>query len=199
MPALGLTDHGVMNGAVEHYKACREHGIKPILGLEAYLVDDRRAEGRGERNHLTLLAASDAGFRNLVKLTSGGFLEGFRRGKPSVDAELLDRHSDGVIALTGLPAVAVLPRLVDERPGDARAHIDDLIGIFGAENVYFEIQANGLAEQDKANEGIVRDGERARPAAGRDRATSTTCAARTTRTTRRSSACRRSRRSSSRS
>ena len=57
MPALGLTDHGVMNGAVEHYKACREHGIKPILGLEAYLVDDRRAEGRVERNHLTLLAA----------------------------------------------------------------------------------------------------------------------------------------------
>ena len=59
MPALGLTDHGVMNGAVEHYKACRKHGIKPILGLEAYLVDDRRAEGRVERNHLTLLAASE--------------------------------------------------------------------------------------------------------------------------------------------
>src|SRR3954464_9023649 len=73
MPALGLTDHGVMNGAVEHYKACRKAGIKPILGLEAYLVDDRRAEGRAERNHLTMLAASDEGFRNLVKLTSSGF------------------------------------------------------------------------------------------------------------------------------
>src|SRR5215510_7559398 len=59
MPALGLTDHGVMNGAVEHYKACTRHGIKPILGLEAYLFDDRRAEGRVERNHLTLLAADD--------------------------------------------------------------------------------------------------------------------------------------------
>src|SRR5215470_20032246 len=70
-PALGLTDHGVMNGAVEHYKACRKHDVKPILGLEAYLVDDRRAEGRVEHNHLTLLAADDAGFRNLVKLTSG--------------------------------------------------------------------------------------------------------------------------------
>src|SRR5215210_6480227 len=68
-PALGLTDHGVMNGAVEHYKACREHGIKPIVGLEAYLVDDRKttpASARYERNHLTLLASSDAGFRNLV-------------------------------------------------------------------------------------------------------------------------------------
>src|SRR5919197_3545993 len=90
-PALGLTDHGVMNGAVEHYKACTKHGIKPILGLEAYLVDDRRAEGRVERNHLTLLAADDQGFRNLVKLTSAGYLEGFARGKASVDAELLSR------------------------------------------------------------------------------------------------------------
>src|ERR671914_1288845 len=73
MPALGLTDHGVMNGAVELYKACRAHDIKPILGVEAYLVDDReavRSQVRYERNHLTLLAASQAGFRNLVKLSS---------------------------------------------------------------------------------------------------------------------------------
>src|SRR4051794_36201510 len=156
MPALGLTDHGVMNGAVEHYKACKANGIKPILGLEAYLVDDRHAEGRGERNHLTLLAASDDGFRNLVKLTSGGFLDGFRRGKPSVDAELLERHSSGVIVLTGCLQSRFCQRLVHEQPKDARAHIDDLMGIFGAENVYFEIQANGVAEQEKANEGIVR-------------------------------------------
>jgi DNA polymerase-3 subunit alpha len=156
MPALGLTDHGVMNGAVEHYKACRAHDVKPIVGLEAYLVDDRRAEGRGERNHLTLLAADDAGFRNLVKLTSGGFLDGFRRGKPSVDTELLDRHSEGVIALTGCLQSRFCQRLVSERPRDARAHIDDLVEIFGADNVYFEIQANGVPEQDRANEGIVR-------------------------------------------
>src|ERR1700752_3968039 len=73
MPALGLTDHGVMNGAVEHYKACKANGIKPIVGLEAYLVDDRGAASPGERNHLTLLAASEVGFRNLVKLTSVGY------------------------------------------------------------------------------------------------------------------------------
>jgi DNA polymerase-3 subunit alpha len=156
MPALGLTDHGVMNGAVEHYKACRANGIKPILGLEAYLVDDRRAEGRVERNHLTLLAATDQGFRNLVKLTSGGFLEGFRRGKPNVDTELLDKHAEGVIVLTGCLQSRFCQRLVSEQPQDARAHIDDLVGIFGGENVYFEIQANGIPEQDKANEGIVR-------------------------------------------
>src|SRR5919198_2049955 len=156
MPALGLTDHGVMNGAVEHYKACRANDIKPIVGLEAYLVDDRRAEVPGERNHLTLLAASDEGFRNLVKLTSGGFLDGFRRGKPSVDTELLARHSTGVIVLTGCLQSRFCQRLVSERPRDARAHIDDLVGIFGAENVYFEIQANGVGVQEKANEGIVR-------------------------------------------
>jgi DNA polymerase III subunit alpha len=163
MPALGLTDHGVMNGAVEHYKACRAHGVKPILGLEAYLVDDVRAaaeqggRGTGERaNHLTLLAASDAGFRNLVKLTSAGFLEGFARGKANVDMSLLDRHSEGMIALTGCLQSRFCRRLVEERPADARAHIDDLMGVLGADNVYFELQANGVPEQDKANEGIVR-------------------------------------------
>ena len=157
MPALGLTDHGVMNGAVEHYKACKANGIKPIVGLEAYLVDDRRrTDQRVERNHLTLLASTEAGFRNLVELTSAGFLEGFGRGKPGVDTELLDRHADGVIALTGCLQSRFCRRLVEERPADARAHLDELLGVFGPENVYFEIQANGLAEQEKANEGIVR-------------------------------------------
>ena len=164
MPALGLTDHGVMNGAVEHYKACRANGIKPIIGLEAYLVDDRGSDARGERNHLTLLAATEAGFRNLVKLTSLGYLEGFARGKPSVDPELLDRHSEGVIVLTGCLQSRFCQRLISARPRDARAHVDDLVGIFGLDNTYFEIQANGLAEQEKANEGIVRiAGELGRP------------------------------------
>src|SRR5918994_1115950 len=118
-PALGLTDHGVMNGAVEHYKACRKHGIKPILGLEAYFVDDRATEAvKYERNHLTLLASSDEGFRNLVKLSSAGYLEGYRRGKANVDLELLQ--------------------------------------VFGPEDVYFEVQKNGIADQDKANAEIVR-------------------------------------------
>jgi DNA polymerase-3 subunit alpha len=156
MPALGLTDHGVMNGAVEHYKACRKHDVKPILGLEAYLVDDRRAEGRVERNHLTLLAENDTGFRNLVKLTSAGYLEGFQRGKANVDAELLARHADGVIALTGCLQSRFCRRLVEDRPEDARRHLDDLVQIFGADDVYFEVQENGIPEQAKANDGIVR-------------------------------------------
>ena len=91
-PALGLTDHGVMNGAVELHKACARHGVKPIVGCEIYLVDDHTTSkvaggGRTERNHLTLLAADDTGYRNLVKLSSAGFLEGLQRGKPTVDLE----------------------------------------------------------------------------------------------------------------
>src|SRR5262245_38552558 len=158
-PALGLTDHGVMNGAVDLYKSCRKHGIKPIVGLEAYFVDDRAAvkeQVRYERNHLTLLAESDTGFSNLVKLTSAGFLEGFSRGKANVDMELLAAHSDGVIALTGCLQSRFCRRLVEERDDDARAHLDDLIQAFGPEQVYFEVQKNGIEEQDRANEGIVR-------------------------------------------
>src|ERR1700758_1773125 len=157
-PALGLTDHGVMNGAVELYKACRKHGIKPIVGCEIYYVDDHAAVGsaRAERNHLTLLAASPAGYRNLVALSSAGFLEGLQRGKPTVDMGQLERHGEGLIALTGCLAGRFCQRLVEDRPADARAHVDELMGALGPENVYFEVQKNGIADQEKANEGIVR-------------------------------------------
>jgi DNA polymerase-3 subunit alpha len=155
-PALGLTDHGVMNGAVEFQKACSNHGIKPILGFEAYLCDDLSSDAvRYERNHLTLLAQSDAGLRNLVKLTSAGFLEGNKRGKCNVDMALLERHAEGVIALTGCLQSRFCRRLVDDNPAEARAHADDLLRVFGPDNVYFEVQKNGIPEQDKVNEGIV--------------------------------------------
>src|SRR3954452_8690863 len=156
-PALGLTDHGVMNGALELYKASRKHGVKPILGVEAYLCDDAKTEAvRFERNHLTLLAENDEGFRNLVKLSSAGFLEGYKRGKPNVDMGILERHSAGVIALTGCLQSRFCRRLVEDNPAEARAHLDDLMNVFGSGNVYMEVQKNGIAEQDKANEGIVR-------------------------------------------
>jgi DNA polymerase III subunit alpha len=160
-PALGLTDHGVMNGAVELYKACKSHGVKPIIGCEIYLVEDHAASrvggaGKSERNHLTLLAADDAGYRNLVKLSSAGFLEGLQRGKPTVDLAQVERYSEGVIALTGCLASRFCQRLLEDRPQDARTHADDLQRVFGPENVYFEVQKNGLAPQEKCNEGIVR-------------------------------------------
>ncbi len=157
-PALGLTDHGVMNGSVELYKACAKHDIKPIMGCEIYLVDDHTAArtGRVERNHLTLLAADETGYRNLVKLSSAGFLEGLNRGKPTVDLAQVEQHSQGVIALTGCLASRFCQRLIQDRPDDARAHADDLLRILGPENVYFEVQKNGIADQEKCNEGIVR-------------------------------------------
>src|SRR5580698_9849596 len=164
-PALGLTDHGVMNGAVELHKACAKHGIKPIVGCEIYLVDDHTAatadrsdptRPRVQRNHLTLLAADDTGYRNLVKLSSAGFLEGLQRGKPTVDLAQVARHSEGVIALTGCLASRFCQRLTEDRIEDARAHADELLGVFGSENVYFELQKNGLAAQEKCNEGIER-------------------------------------------
>src|SRR5205085_11377316 len=156
-PALGLTDRGVMNGAIELYKACKKAGIKPILGLEAYLVDDIRSEAfRYERNHLTLLASTDEGFRNLTKLSSAGFLEGYRRGKANVDLDLLSRYSKDVIVLTGCLQSRFCRRIVEDNPAEARAHADDLLQLFSPENVYFEVQQNGIADQAKANDGIVR-------------------------------------------
>ena len=159
-PALGLTDHGVMNGAVELYQAARKAGIKPIVGCEVYFVDDHAAVAapgqRLEHNHLTLLARSDAGYRNLVQLSSAGFLEGLQRGKPTVDMEQVARYGDGIIALTGCLASRLCSRIADGRIDEGREHVDQLIGALGRDNVYFELQKNGLALQERCNEEIVR-------------------------------------------
>ncbi|MGH2850203.1 MAG: DNA polymerase III subunit alpha, partial [Solirubrobacteraceae bacterium] len=160
-PAIGLTDHGVMNGAVELHQAATRAGIKPILGCEVYFVDDHTATAsvpghRIEHNHLTLLAATDAGYRNLVQLSSAGFLEGLQRGKPTVDMAQIDRYGDGLIALTGCLASRLCSRIADGRIEEGREHVDHLISALGRENVYFEIQKNGLELQDRCNEGIVR-------------------------------------------
>jgi DNA polymerase-3 subunit alpha len=159
-PALALTDHGVMNGAVELYKAARKAGIKPIIGCEVYFVDDHRALAtpgkRIEHNHLTLLAATDDGYRNLVQLSSAGFLEGLQRGKPTVDMEQIARYGNGLIALTGCLASRLCSRIADGRIEEGREHVDQLRGALGSENVYFEVQKNGLALQDRCNEEIVR-------------------------------------------
>src|SRR3982074_455667 len=143
-PALALTDHGVMHGAVELSTAPRRHGVKPVLGCEVYVVDDheRRAPGRLDRFHLTLLAATPAGYRNLVKLSSAGFLEGYQRGKPSVDLEQIAAHAEGVIALTCCLQSRFCQHLLDGRPAEAKAHAEQLIGAFGVDNVYFEVQKN---------------------------------------------------------
>ncbi|HEY7076731.1 MAG TPA: DNA polymerase III subunit alpha, partial [Solirubrobacteraceae bacterium] len=156
-PALALTDHGVMNGAVELYKAATKHGVKPILGLEAYFVDDRAVRDRRlEKNHLTLLAQTDEGYRNLTKLSSRGFLEGLHGGKPGVDLELLSLHAEGVICLTGCLASRSSQRIIQGDEKAARAHVDELIGVFGPEDVYLEVQKNGAPEQEQVNQAMQR-------------------------------------------
>ncbi|MBV9534093.1 MAG: DNA polymerase III subunit alpha [Solirubrobacterales bacterium] len=157
-PAVALTDHGVMNGAVELHTACRKRGMKPIMGCEVYLVDDhrRRGPGKQEQFHLTLLAADPTGYRNLVKLSSAGFLEGFARGKPTVDMDQLAGHAEGVIGLSGCLQSRLCQHLLAGRFADARAHAAQLIESLGRDNVYFEVQQNGIAAQERANEGVVR-------------------------------------------
>ncbi len=153
-PALALTDHGVMNGAVELYQAAKKHGIKPIQGCEVYVTSDHLQKGK--RHHLTLIAETPIGYRNLVKLCSSGFLEGLQRGFPTVDASLMSRYSEGIIAMTGCLASKFCSALVDDKVDLARSTADELIQIYGSNNVFFEIQQNGIPEQDKANEGIVK-------------------------------------------
>ena len=161
-PAMGLTDHGVMNGTMDLIKAAKKHDIKPIPGFEAYFVDDRhfRPEPgrptRQERNHLTLLAETDEGLRNLQRLSTLGFLEGLYGGKPALDLEALARHSSGIIAMTGCLASRICQTLLRDDPGAARQHADDLLNVCGRDTVYFEVQKNGIPDQEKANAGVVK-------------------------------------------
>ncbi|MHB0866656.1 MAG: DNA polymerase III subunit alpha [Thermoleophilia bacterium] len=150
MTAVAITDHGVLSNAVEFYSEAKARGIKPIIGFEAYLVDDRNDKSRMSWNHLTLLAENDAGYQNLVRISSRGFLEGYYY-KPRIDAEVLREHSEGIIALTGCLNGRVTDLL---RRGDKAAAIAEvriLQDIFGPDNVYIEIQNQGLVEQDQVN------------------------------------------------
>ena len=190
-----------MNGAVELFTACRKHGIKPILGCEVYVVDDhaRRAPGRLERFHLTLLAATPTGYRNLVKLSSAGFLEGYQRGKPSVDMEQMAAHAEGVIALTGCLQSRFCQHLLDGAPRGRGARARRRADRARSAPTTSTSRSRRTGSPSRTRPTRGSSGSRA-SSAGRwsAPATSTTCAARTTTTTRRCCACRRSRRSPSR-
>ncbi|MEV4421799.1 DNA polymerase III subunit alpha [Patulibacter sp. NPDC049589] len=155
-PAIGLTDHGVMNGVVELYKAANKEGIKPVIGCELYLVDDHASKDKVKPNHLTVIAQSTEGYKNLMRLSSLGFTEGIRRGKPCVDLEQMSQNGSGLIVLTGCLASRMCTTLADDDVDGARAHVDQLFNVVGKDNVYFEVQKNGIDLQDKCNEGIVR-------------------------------------------
>jgi DNA polymerase-3 subunit alpha len=149
MPAVALTDHGSLAGAVQLTKAAAKEGVKPVIGCEVYVADDRRSLTKGYA-HLTLLAENNEGYGNLIKLSSLGYLEGYYY-KPRVDWELLDRHSSGLIALSGCLSGRVCKALEENRPGDAASDLDRLVTIFGRDSTYVEIQNAHLEPQQRIN------------------------------------------------
>ena len=153
MPAVSLTDHGSLAGAVQLFREAGKAGVKPIVGCEVYVADDRRAQTKGYA-HLTLLAETNEGYANLIKLSSLGYLEGYYY-KPRVDWELLERHAKGIVALSGCLSGRVSRALSESRPKDASADLDRLVQIFGRDSTYVEIQNAGLAEQQQVNPQLI--------------------------------------------
>ena len=154
MPAVALTDHGSLAGAVELYKEAGKAGVKPILGCEVYVADDRKAQQKGYA-HLTLLAESNEGYANLIKLASAGFLEGYYY-KPRVDWELLQSHSKGLIALSGCLSGRVCKALENGNPAEAEKEIARLRDIFGPDSTYLEIQDAGIEIQKRINADMAK-------------------------------------------
>jgi DNA polymerase-3 subunit alpha len=160
MPAVALTDHGSLAGAVALYREAGKQGIKPIIGIEVYVCDDRRAQTKGYA-HLTLLAETNEGYANLIKLCSLGYLEGYYY-KPRVDWELLERHASGVIALSGCLSGRVCKALQENRGRDAAADLDRLASIFGRDSTYVELQNAGLSDQARIKPELVALSEAAK-------------------------------------
>src|SRR5437868_8399097 len=149
MPAVALTDHGSLAGAIDLVKAAKGQGVKPVIGCEVYVADDRHAQKKGYA-HLTLLAQDDAGYSNLIKLSSLGYLEGYHY-KPRVDWALLDQYSNGLVALSGCLSGRVCKALEEGRADDAEGELDRLTNIFGRDQVYVEMQNAHLDVQQRIN------------------------------------------------
>jgi len=160
LPALAMTDHGVMHGAIEFYEAAKKHGIKPILGCEVYVAPGSRLEkkpGSGMRDvyhHLVLLAKNSTGYHNLVKLVTAANLDGFYY-KPRIDKELLAQHSEGLIALSGCLASEVSEAILKGDEKKARDTIDWFKQTMGPDNYYLELQNHGILEQAKVNRALI--------------------------------------------
>ncbi len=162
MPAVALTDHGVMYGAIEFYRAAKKAGIKPIIGCEVYMAPKSRFEkqaSKGKREdtsyHLTLLATNNQGYQNLMRLVSYGFLEGFYY-KPRIDMELLEKYHEGLIGLSGCIAGEIPKHIISGDDEAASRTLERLTGIFGKDNFYLELQDSGVPEQKKANNGLIK-------------------------------------------
>ncbi len=162
MPALAVTDHGVMYGAIHFYKACKDVGVKPIIGCEVYVAPRSRLlrEGRVDRdpNHLTLLAADHDGYLNLMKLCTVGQMEGMYY-KPRIDKEILAEHSKGLIALSGCLQGEAASRISDGDLDGAREAVAAYRDIFGKDRFLLEVQRHGIDRQVPVNEALAGFGK----------------------------------------
>ncbi len=156
--ALAITDHGVMYGAVDFYKACKKEGIKPIIGCEIYMAPngrkDKQYELDGKYSHLILLAKNKIGYHNLIKIVSRGFTEGFYY-KPRADFELLERYSEGLICLSGCIAGSVQQKLLNDDYEGAKREALRYRSIFG-DDYYLELQNHGYKEDAVILPGLVK-------------------------------------------
>jgi DNA polymerase III subunit alpha len=159
-PALAITDHGVLYGAVDFYEAAGKKGLKPIIGCEVYVAPGSRFEkktstsGRDVYHHLVLLAKDERGYKNLIKLSTAAHLEGYYY-KPRIDKELLTAHKEGLIALSGCLASEIPESIQRDQLPRARGAIDWFKQTLGAENFYLELQNHGLPEQAKVNRHLI--------------------------------------------
>ncbi len=163
MPALALTDHGTMFGVIDFFNAARAKGIKPIIGLEAYLaphgMDSRDPQADKKSTHLLLLAENQTGYQNLLRIASAAQLEGFYY-YPRIDHDRLAQHAEGLICTTGCMSAEV-PRLIYQ--GDlagARRQLDWYYSVFGAQNYFLELQEHDIPELDQINQHLLELGAR---------------------------------------
>jgi len=157
--AIAITDHGVMYGCIDFYKAAKEAGIKPIIGCEVYVarrgMEDRVHGIDNDPYHLVLLCENRTGYENLCLLVSEAFIHGFY-GKPRVDLAMLEKHHEGLIALSACLAGAIPQYLMEEDFASAKEYALKLSQIFGPEHFYLELQDHGIEEQRPVNQGVMR-------------------------------------------
>src|SRR3989338_875094 len=157
MESLGITDHGNMFGAIEFYQEALKAGVKPIIGCEAYVAPksrlDKTVSGIDEAAyHLILLARDEAGYHNLMRLVSCGYLEGFYY-RPRIDKEILEKNCAGLIGMSACLKGEIPALLQERRFNDALKTADTYLNIFGKGNFYLEVQENSIPEQRIVNEG----------------------------------------------
>ena len=152
MQAIAITDHGNLFGVLEFYKKAIKKGIKPIIGLEAYVSEFSMLEKEGRIFHLILLAENNKGYQNLLKISSESYIKGFYY-KPRIDKKFLKMHSEGIIALSACMQGEIPRRILDNESEEKVDEIvNEYVDIFGKDNFYIEVQANGVKGQIALNE-----------------------------------------------